>query len=79
MKSTWPTPALRVGDPTAPRFPWLALGFCVGGNANLMFCVGGNASFSIFRYQHVGIPNAKSTHWGCYPTPDPNSKGLASQ
>ena len=21
-------------------------------------------SFSVFRYQHVGIPNAKFSHWG---------------
>ena len=50
---------------------YISLGFCVGGNANLMFYVGGNASFSDFRYQHVGIPNAKFSRWGCYPTPDP--------
>ena len=25
----------------------------------LVFHVGGNANFSVFRYQHVGIPNAK--------------------
>ena len=32
-----------------PIFHGLALGFCVGGNSN----------FSLFRYQHVGIPNVK--------------------
>ena len=32
---------------------------CYGGIANCMFCVGGNANFSVFRYQHVGIPNTK--------------------
>ena len=53
--------------------------FCVGGNANLMFCVGGNARFSVFRYQHVGIPNTKFSRWGCYPPPDPNVKGFATQ
>ena len=25
----------------------------------LTFCDGGNASFSVFKYQHVGIPNEK--------------------
>ena len=32
-----------------PIFHWLLLGYCDGGNAN----------FSVFEYQHVGIPNAK--------------------
>ena len=59
MKCTWPMRKLCIGDPTQPIFHWLASGFCVGGNANFMFCVEGNANFSIFRYQHVGIPNAK--------------------
>ena len=26
---------------------------------NFRFGVGGNANLSVFRYQHVGIPNAK--------------------
>ena len=42
-----------------PIFHWLALGFCVGGNPNFMFCIGGQANFSVFRYQLVGIANAK--------------------
>ena len=76
MKFTCPTPAPRVGDP--PIFHLLALGVgvggnanfsvCIGGNANFSVCVGGNANFSIFRYQHVGIPNAKLWHWGSKPT-----------
>ena len=41
MKCTWPTRKFWVGDPTQPIFHWLALGFCVGGNANFMFRVGG--------------------------------------
>ena len=51
----------------------------VRGNANFMFPVGGNANFSVFRYQHVGIPNAKLWHWGSKPTPGPNTIGFASQ
>ena len=35
------------------------MGFNVRGNANVMFLVGGNANLSVFRYQHVGMPNAK--------------------
>ena len=31
----------------------------LGGNANLETCGWGNANFSVFRYQYVGIPNAK--------------------
>ena len=52
------------------------LGFCVGGNTNLIFRVGGNANFSVFRYQHVGIPNAKLWRWGTKPMPGPNANGL---
>ena len=59
MKCTWPMRKFCVGDPTQPIFPWLELRFCVGGNANFMFRIGDNANFSVFRYQHVGIPNAK--------------------
>ena len=63
--------------PTQPIFHWLALGFCVGGNAN----------FSIFRYQH----NAKYTNMLVYfalgnanfwcrvhcPTPTPDARYFA--
>ena len=59
LKCTWPMPKCCVGDPKQPIFHWLALGFCIGGNINFMFRVGGNANLSVFRYQHVGIPNAK--------------------
>ena len=39
---------LRLG-PNATYITLTPLGFCVGGNTN----------FSVFRYQHVGISNAK--------------------
>ena len=48
MKSTWPTPAPRVGDPKPPIFHLLALGVGIGGNANFNVRVGGNANFSVF-------------------------------
>ena len=67
MKSTWPTQKNCIGDPTLPIFHLLTLG--VG--------IGGNASFSAFRYQHVGIPNAKLWRWGCEPSPGPNANGFA--
>ena len=57
MKSTWTTPAPRVGDPKPPIFHLLVLGVGVGGNAH----------FSVFGYQRVGIPNAKLWHWGSKP------------
>ena len=89
MKCAWSKRKFCIGDPTQPIFYWLALGFCVGGNTSLMFCVGsnenfmfrigGNENFRVFRYQHVGKGNAKSSRWGCYSMPDPNAKGLASQ
>ena len=39
----------------------------------------GNASFSVFRYQHVGIGNAKLWRWVSKPTPGPNANGSESQ
>ena len=44
-----------------------------------MFRVGGKANFSIFRYLHIGIGNAKLWHWGSKLTPGPNANGFASQ
>ena len=40
----------------------------VGGNTNFSFGVWGNADFSIFRHQHVHIPNVKLWRWGSKPT-----------
>ena len=62
-----------------PIFHWLTLGFCAGGNANFMFRVGGNANFSVFRYQHVGIPNAKLWHWGSMSMRGPKANGFTLQ
>ena len=56
MKSTWPTPGPLFGNPTPPIFHLLAIGVGIGGNANSSIGIGGNANFSVFRYQHVGIP-----------------------
>ena len=68
-----------VGDPTQPIFHLLALGVGVGGNANLGVGVGANANFSVFRYQHVVIPNIKLWWWGFKPMRGPNTNGFASQ
>ena len=54
-------------------------GFCDGGNANFKIRVGDKANFSVFRYQHVGIPNAKFRVGGSKPTPGPNVNVFASQ
>ena len=35
--------------------------------------------FSVFKYQHVGIGDAKLWCWGSKPTPVPNANGFASQ
>ena len=43
------------------------------------FVSGGNANFRVFRYQHVGIPNAKLWHLGSRPTQGPNANVIASQ
>ena len=37
------------------------------------------ANFRVFRYQHVGIGNAKLWRWGSKPMPGPNANGFASQ
>ena len=76
MKCTWPIQIFCISDSTQPIFHWLALGFCVGGNANLIFCVGGAANFSVFRYQHVGISNTKLWCWRSQPMPGPNTNGF---
>ena len=78
IKSTWPTQIFCIGDPTQFIFHWLALGFCIGGNANFMFCIGGNANLDNFKYQHVGIPNANLWRLGSEPMLGPNAKGFAS-
>ena len=75
---------LRLG-PNATYIPLTGVGgnanfrFGVGENANFRFDIGGNANFRIFRYQHVGIPNAKLWRWGSKPRPGPNTNGFASQ
>ena len=51
----------------------------VGGNAKFSVPIGDNANFSVFRYQHVGIPNVELWRWGSKPTPGPNANGFASQ
>ena len=51
----------------------------VVGNAKFRVGIGGNSNFSIFRYQHVGIPNAKLWRWGSKLTRGPNANGFASQ
>ena len=79
MKSTWPAPVPRVGDPIPPIFHLRMSGVGVGGNTNFSVRVGGNANFSVFRYQHVGIPNVKFWSWGSKPTQGPNANGFASQ
>ena len=45
--------------PHATYIPLTCVGVYVGGNVNFSVRVGGYAHFSVFRYQHVGIPNAK--------------------
>ena len=62
-----------------PIFHLLVLGVGFVGNANFSVSVGGNANFSIFRYQHVGIFDAKFWRWGSKPTSGPNANGFASQ
>ena len=76
MKPTWSTREFCVGDLMPPIFHLLALGVCVGGNANFGVLVGGNADF---RYQHVGIPNTKLWRCGSKPMQGTNANGFTSQ
>ena len=71
MKYTCPRPSLRVWDPKPPIFHLLALGVGTGGNANFSVCIGSSANFGVFRYQHVGIPNAKLWRGGLSQREDP--------
>ena len=79
MNCTCPTRAPTLGDSTQPIFHLLAFGVGFGDNANFSIRVWGNANFSVFRYQHVGTPNAKMWCCGSKPTAGPNANGFASQ
>ena len=64
------SPGGRVGSP----------GGRVGSPGGRVGSPGGRVgSARVFRYQYVGIPNAKCSHWGFRPTQGPNPKGLALQ
>ena len=45
----------------------------------IKFTLGLTQILAFFRYQHVGIGNAKLWHWACKPMPVPNAKGFALQ
>ena len=46
----------------------------------LLAWVAGRVGYArLFRYQHVGIPNAISMRWGSKPKQGPNAKGFALQ
>ena len=63
-------------DSTQPTFHWVVLGFCVWTNANFKIRSGDNANFSVFRYRHVGIPNAKFRVGGLSQRKDPTQMFL---
>ena len=69
---------LRWG-PNATYIPLARVGVLHWGNANSMFRIGSNANFSVFRYQHVGIPNAKFRVGGSKPMLGPNARAFAFQ
>ena len=80
MKYTWPTPAFCVGTQRNLYSTDWRRGLALGLTQNLDLASGGLASgniFSHFRYQHVGIPNAKFWRWGHCPTPAPNARYFA--
>ena len=72
--------------PTRIIFHWPTSGVSIGGNANFRVQVSGNVNFRVgvgsarlFRYQHVGIPNAKFSRSGYWPTRTLNARSLALQ
>ena len=57
----------------------LRLGLASGIEQILSLASGGLANFRVFRYQHVGIGNARLGRWVSRPMPGPNTNGFASQ
>ena len=57
MECTWPTRIL----PNVNYIPFARVGGCVGSGGLRI------GSAREFRYQHVGIGNAKSSRWGSSP------------
>ena len=69
MKCKCPMRDLCVGDPTQPIFHWLALGFCVGGNANLRVHVGS-------KIPTCWYPQRKILALGVLPNANPQRQGF---
>ena len=69
---------LRLG-PNATYIPLICGGVLRWVMQILKFALGLMQFFCVFRYQHVGISNAKLWRWGSKPTPVPNANGFASQ
>ena len=76
--------------PTRTIFHWLALGLALGHIGSCLallarvghywLALGGRVgSARLFRYQHFGIPNAKSLRWGSKPMRGPKASGFALQ
>ena len=60
MKSTWPMPASRVGDPTRPISHLLVLGFRVGRNANFSIHVGATQTLAFLDTNMLVSPTQNS-------------------
>ena len=75
--SSW-LPNANESDTNNMKSTWPMREFCVG-DPTFSVRVGGNANFSVFRYQHVGIPNAKLWCWGSKSMRGPNANGFVSQ
>ena len=75
MKSTWPTPAPRVGDPTPPIFHLVALGVGVGVMQILAFLLGVTQILAFLDTNMLVSP----TRWWSKPTGGPNANGFVWQ
>ena len=69
------------GNPTQPIiYPPIHVGRCIGSVGSRLgsmgLCIG---SRKLFKYQHIGIGNAKLSRWGCRPIRDLSVSGFALQ
>ena len=77
MKYTWPTPAFCVGTQSNLYSTDWRRGLALGLTQILGLALGvwrRETQIFTFRYQHVGIPNAKLWHQGHCPTPAPDAR-----
>ena len=79
MKCTCPTQRPNARDPTHPIFHWLALGFCVGGNANFTFLRRGQTQILCFVSGETRILAFSDTNMLVSPAQNSGVGGLSQR